>query len=107
LYLQAFKLEMAKISDEALLTDIKKEYRAQAQHVIPYNGLKLAAATTPTHIQYSAPSASAMGEDPTSNSGMNVGIIVAAACGGLALLAIAVVVVSRRGKSSTPLATQT
>jgi hypothetical protein len=105
LYLQAFKLEMAKISDEALLTDIKKEYRAQAQHVIPYNGLQLAAATTPTHIQYSAPSASATGEDP--KSGMNVGIIVAAACGGLALLAIAVVVVSRRGKSSTPLATQT
>jgi hypothetical protein len=108
LALQAIKTSMKELDDGALLTHLKTEYRAVANipdgtH-IPFEGLKLAAAKSPTHVNFARPTAETT--EDTKPDGSGVVIIALAVTLGVIFVALLVMIVvhkrHRPGVSKTP-----
>jgi hypothetical protein len=101
LVLQAIKSSMANLDDGALLTHLKTEYRAAANipdgTAIPYEGLKLAAAKSPTHVNFANPPTVETTEDSVKSDGPGVLVIALAVALGVIFVAfLAMIVVHKR-----------
>jgi hypothetical protein len=102
LALQAIKTSMKELDDGALLTHLKTEYRAlfgaasssgavPMDSNIPFEGLKLAAAKSPTHVNFARPTAETT--EDTKSDGSGVVIIALAVTLGVIFVALLVMIV--------------